>query len=71
MRALPVSLGLGAMIMVVGVGLSSARPEAASTLRPATEFATIGNDKARAVALFTEAGKVILKSSLRELPPCG
>ena len=48
MRALPVSLGVGAMIMVVGVALSSARPEAASTLRSATEFSTIGDDKERA-----------------------
>ena len=60
MSALPVSLGVGAMIVVLGVGLSSARPEAASTLTPTAEFSTIGEDKARAVALFNEAGKVIL-----------
>ena len=71
MRALPVSLGVGAMIVVLGVGLSSARPEAASTLRPATEFSTIGDDKARAVALFNEAGKVILNPRCVNCHPAG
>ena len=71
MRALPVSLGVGAMIMVVGVALSSARPEVASTLRAATEFSTIGDDKERAIALFNEAGKVILNSRCVNCHPAG
>jgi hypothetical protein len=71
MRALPVSLGVGAMIMVVGVGLSSARPEAVSTLRAATEFSTIGDDKERAIALFSEAGKVFLNPRCVNCHPAG
>ena len=71
MRALPVSLGVGAMIMVVGVALSSARPEAASTLRLASDFSTIGDDKERAIALFNEAGKVILNPRCVNCHPAG
>jgi hypothetical protein len=71
MRALPVSLGVGAMIMVVGIALLSARPEAASTLRAATEFSTIGDDKERAIALFNEAGKVILNPRCVNCHPAG
>ena len=71
MRALPVSLGVGAMIIVVGVALSSARPEAVSTLRAATEFSTIGDNKERAIALFNEAGKVILNPRCVNCHPAG
>ena len=71
MRALPVSLGIGAMTMLVGVALPSARPEVASTLRAATEFSTIADDKERAIALFNEAGKVILNPRCVNCHPAG
>ena len=61
MRALPIALGFGAMIVMVGrcpsiECMSRNRQHA----RSVTEFSTIGDDKEHAIALFNEAGKVIL-----------
>jgi hypothetical protein len=71
MRALPIALGSGAMIVMAGLGLSSSRPETANTLKAATEFATIGDEKERAIALFNEAGKVILNPRCVNCHPAG
>ena len=71
MRALPIALGSGAIIVMVGLGLSSARPQTANTLRSVTEFSTIGDDKERAIALFNEAGKVILNPRCVNCHPAG
>jgi hypothetical protein len=38
---------------------SAAEPESATALRPVSEFTSISNKRARSVALFKEAGKVI------------
>ena len=59
------------MIMMVGLGLSSARPETGNTLKAATEFATIGDEKERALALFNEAGKAILNPRCVNCHPAG
>ena len=71
MRALPIAFGSSAMIMMVGLSLSSARPETGNTLKAATEFATIGDEKERALALFNEAGKVILNPRCVNCHPAG
>ncbi len=59
MRALPIALGAG-LLFGAAAGISTAHTEAAGTLKPATDFTTIADNNERAVALFTEAGKVIM-----------
>ena len=71
MRGLPVALGAGVMTLVLGLSLSGARPEAVVTLRPVTDFATITNNRERAIALFGEAGKVIQNPRCVNCHPAG
>lgn len=71
MRALPIALGTGLMIFAAGVGLSATRSDSISGLKPATDFSTIVDNKQRAVALFNEAGKVILNPRCMNCHPAG
>ena len=57
MRALPIALGAGLLVLAVGIGLSPAHPGAVSSLKPVSDFSDISNEKDRSIALFTEAGK--------------
>ncbi len=43
----------------------------AAELRTPESFSGIKDKDQRAAAIFTEAGKVLLESALRELPPGG
>jgi hypothetical protein len=58
MRALPLAIGAG-LWFIAAAGISAAQPETAGALKPASVFASIADDNERAIALFTEAGKVI------------
>ncbi len=66
MKALFVVLAGSAVILATGVAVSARPPE---DLKPVESFASIADQKQRAVALFTEAGKVIQQPALHELSP--
>ena len=38
MRALPLALGAGLLVLAVGIGLSPARPGAVNSLKPVSDF---------------------------------
>ena len=63
MRVDHLALALGSAIAVtacaVGWSVSAGQPVPARALKPASSFAAIESNDARAVALFTEAGRVI------------
>jgi hypothetical protein len=59
MRVFPASFAAAMAVVIAGLAVSATRPEPARGLKPASEFASIQDKKQRAVALFTEAGKVI------------
>jgi hypothetical protein len=61
MRALVLALGAGLMVFAAGVGLSAEHPDAVKSLRPPSDFSAISDERERSIALFTEAGKVILQ----------
>ena len=71
MRALPMALGAGLLVLAAGVGLSAAHPEAVGSLKAASDFSAISDQKERSVALFTEAGKVILHPRCVNCHPAG
>ena len=71
MRTLPIALGAGLMVLAAGVGLSAAQPEAVGSLRPVSDFSVISDQKERSVALFAEAGKVILHPRCVNCHPAG
>jgi hypothetical protein len=59
------------MVLAAGVGLSAAQPEAVGSLRPVSDFSVISDQKERSVALFAEAGKVILHPRCVNCHPAG
>jgi hypothetical protein len=59
MRVFPASFASAMAVVIAGLAVPAARPEPARGLKPTSEFASIQDKKQRAVALFTEAGKVI------------
>lgn len=59
MRVFPASFAAAMAVVIAGLAVSAAQPEPVRGLKPASEFASIQDKKQRAVALFTEAGKVI------------
>ena len=71
MRAVPIALGAGLMVLTAGMGLSTAHPEAAGSLKPVSDFSDIANEKDRSVAIFTEAGKVIQNPRCVNCHPAG
>ena len=71
MRALPLALGAGVLVLAVGIGLSPAGPGAVSPLKPVSDFSDISNEKDRSIALFTEAGKVIQHPRCVNCHPAG
>ena len=69
--AITIVLGTGSAMQVFG---QSERPSArilAKTLRPVSSFAGIANARARSVALFKEAGKVLLHPRCTNCHPGG
>jgi hypothetical protein len=59
------------MVLAAGVGLSATQPEAVGSLRPVSDFSVISDQKERSVALFAEAGKVILHPRCVNCHPAG
>jgi cytochrome c5 len=65
-------LAAGVMLAAAAsVAHRSEAQEAAATLRPASEFAGIADESARSVALFEEAGKVLLHPRCVNCHPAG
>ena len=60
MKPLLIWLVGAAVIIATGIAVSARQPEVTS-LKPAAEFESITDQNARAVALFEEAGKVIMQ----------
>src|SRR5262249_53995170 len=71
MRALPLALGAGLLVLAVGIGLSPAHPGAVSSLKPVSDFSEITDEKDRSIALFTKAGKVIQHPRCVNCHPAG
>jgi hypothetical protein len=61
---------IGALIAIGGAAASGA-PEKAAGLKPAASFASIGDPKARSLALFAEVGKVIQSPRCLNCHPAG
>jgi hypothetical protein len=68
MKVLFVVLAGSAVILATGVAVSARPPE---DLKPVESFASIADQKQRAVALFTEAGKVIQSPRCMNCHPAG
>jgi len=60
MKAFLVWLAGAAIIIATGISVSARAPDAAQGLKPVAAFADIADKTERAIALFNEAGKVIL-----------
>jgi hypothetical protein len=71
MRVLPASFAAAMAVVTAGLAVPAAQPEPSPVLKPASEFAAMANDKQRAVALFTEAGKVIRHPRCVNCHPAG
>jgi hypothetical protein len=83
MRARFVAAGAALFVGVAGAALlglqptrgqpqsASPRPAAVTTLRPVSAFATIADPRARALALFDEAGKVLTHPRCVNCHPAG
>jgi hypothetical protein len=61
----------GAMLLVTGPSAGQTRQAEATTLRPASSFASITDTRERSVALFREAGKVIQHPRCMNCHPAG
>lgn len=71
-KYLPLAVLAAAVLAgVLGGGWSVAAPAAAAELRPSSAFASIQNDRQRSIALFEEAGKVLLHPRCVNCHPAG
>ena len=65
-------IGLAALPICVRVAAQPAPPAAtANDLRPASDFAAIADERARALALFAEAGRVLMHPRCVNCHPAG
>ncbi len=71
MRALPISLWAGLLLLTAGIALSPAHPGAVGPLKAVSDFSDISDEKERSIALFTEAGKVIQHPRCVNCHPAG
>ena len=71
MRVLPASFAAAMAVVIAGLAVPAAQPGPAPVLKPASEFAAMADDKQRALALFTEAGKVIQHPRCVNCHPAG
>jgi len=71
MRAFLLSLGAGATVLVSGMAASLGQTDTSGVLKPVSAFVQIADKKERAVALFNEAGKVILSPRCVNCHPAG
>ncbi len=71
MKAFLVWLAGAAIIIATGISVSARAPDAAQGLKPVAAFADIADKTERAIALFNEAGKVILSPRCVNCHPAG
>jgi hypothetical protein len=71
MRALLIGLGSATAVLAAGMAVCAGQPDASRTLKPAAAFSEIADKKERAIALFTEAGKVIMHPRCVNCHPAG
>jgi len=71
MRVLPASFAAAMAVVIAGLAVPAAQLGPDPVLKPASEFAAMADDKQRALALFTEAGKVIQHPRYVNCHPAG
>ena len=71
MRVLPASFAAAMAVVIAGLAVPAAQLGPDPVLKPASEFAAMADDKQRALALFTEAGKVIQHPRCVNCHPAG
>jgi len=71
MKGLFPVLASAAAVLALGVAVSAREPDAAQSLKPVSAFDGITDKTQRAVALFNEAGKVILSPRCVNCHPAG
>ena len=71
MRVFPASFAAAMAVVIAGLAVPAVRPGPGPVLKPASEFADMAGDKQRALALFTEAGKVIQHPRCVNCHPAG
>ena len=71
MRVLPASFAAAMAVAIAGLAVLGAQQGPAPALKPASEFAAMADDKQRALALFTEAGKVVQHPRCVNCHPAG
>ncbi len=71
MKAFLVWLAGALMIVATGIAVSARAPEPAEVLKPVSAFDEIADKQERSVALFNEAGKVILSPRCVNCHPAG
>lgn len=71
MKAAFVPLVAGLMVIGAGLALSAGDGPSGKSLKPASSFASIADQKERSVALFVEAGKVIQHPRCVNCHPAG
>jgi hypothetical protein len=70
MRNYLAALASGMAVLAVGMGVTAGE-DPSRTLRPVTAFSAISDQRERSVALFTEAGKVIMHPRCMNCHPRG
>jgi hypothetical protein len=71
MKGLFYALASAAAVLAFGAVVSAQEPDPGQTLKPVSAFDSIADKKASAVALFNEAGKVILHPRCVNCHPSG
>jgi hypothetical protein len=71
MRPIAILLAGALTIVAVGMAVSAAQPDPATTLKSVQAFSAIADDKQRSLALFEEAGKVITHARCVNCHPAG
>ena len=71
MRSAVITLAVALAIIGIGLAVFAAAPDQQTGLKPASEFASIADEKQRSLALFTEAGKVITSARCMNCHPAG
>lgn len=71
MKAIAFAVGSALAVLGLGLAFSAAPPAPTVGLKPASSFGSIADRNERAVALFTEAGKVILHPRCVNCHPAG
>jgi hypothetical protein len=71
MRVFPASFAAAMAVVIAGLAVPAVQPGPGPALKPASEFAATADDKQRAVALFTEAGRVIQHPRCVNCHPAG